>query len=112
MSRRFRKAIDKGDVQLVGEMLASKPELASALISWGSVLCPCSNEPLHYLSDRIFNQLWDHGKQAELAAVLIQAGTPVNGLLASGETPLHGAASANIVSTRMAAGAGNLADVN
>lgn len=93
MSRKFRKAIDAGDVAGVRALLAEKPALASSLISWGPMLCPCRTEPLHYLSDGPFNQLWNHGKQAELAAVLIEAGAPVDGLPASGETPLHGAAS-------------------
>ena len=93
MSRRFRKAIDSGNVELVRDLLSSKPELTSSLISWGPLICPCKTEPLHYLSDGPFNQLWDHGKQAELASVLIKAGAPVDGLPTSGETPLHGAAS-------------------
>ena len=93
MSRKLKKAIDAGDVHLVRSVLVDDPAKASALISWGPVLCPCKTEPLHYLSDAPFNQLWDHGKQAELAKVLIEAGAPVDGLPASGETPLHGAAS-------------------
>ena len=45
------------------------------------------------MSDGPFNQLWDHGKQAQIATILIQSGAPVDGLPESGETPLHGAAS-------------------
>lgn len=93
MSRKFKNAIDEGDVELVRVLLAEMPSLASSLISWGPMLCPCKTEPLHYLSDAPFNQLWNHGKQEELAVVLIEAGAPVNGLPTSGETPLHGAAS-------------------
>lgn len=93
MSRKFKKAIDAGDIAGVGALLADNPSLASSLISWGPMLCPCKTEPLHYLSDAPFNQIWDHGKQADLAEVLIEAGAPVDGLPASGETPLHGAAS-------------------
>ena len=93
MSRKLRMAIDAGDVDLVRSIVTDDPAQASALISWGPMLCPCKTEPLHYLSDGPFNQLWKHGKQAELAAVLIEAGAPVDGLPTSGETPLHGAAS-------------------
>jgi hypothetical protein len=93
MSRKLKDAIDAGDIELVRTMLAEDPALAMSPISWGSMLCPCKTEPLHYLSDGPFNQLWKHGKQAELAAVLIEAGAPVDGLPTSGETPLHGAAS-------------------
>ena len=93
MSRKFKNAIDEGDVELVRALLVEMPSLASSLISWGPMLCPCKTEPLHYLSDASFNQLWNHGKQEELAAILIEAGAPVDGLPTSGETPLHGAAS-------------------
>jgi len=93
MSRKLKKAMDGGDIDLVRSLLAAQPKLTSSLISWGPMLCPCKTEPLHYLSDAPFNQLWDHGKQAELATVLIEAGAPVDGLPTSGESPLHGAAS-------------------
>jgi ankyrin repeat protein len=93
MSNKFKKAIDDGDVERVRALLEEVPSLASASISWGPMLCPCKSEPLHYLSDAPFNQLWDHGQQKEMAVVLIEAGAPVDGLPASGETPLHGAAS-------------------
>lgn len=92
-NRKIKNAIDKGDVELVRTMLAEDPALASAPISWGPVLRKCETEPLHYLCDAPFNQLWDHGRQAELAKILIEAGAPVDGLPTSGETPLHGAAS-------------------
>lgn len=91
--KKFKKAIDRGDVQLVSELLAENPALASALITWGGLFNKCKTEPLHYLSDASFNGLWDHGRQAILAKVLIEAGAPVDGLPISGESPLHGAAS-------------------
>lgn len=93
MSRKFKNAIDAGDIELARALLAEDPVLATTPISWGPMLRKCKTEPLHYLSDAPFNQLWDHGKQAELAKVLIETGAPVNGLPTSGETPLHGAAS-------------------
>ena len=60
-------------------------------IPWGCT--PCNTEPLHYLADGFFNGFWEHGKEAALAQVLIDAGAPVDGRPDSGETPLHGAAS-------------------
>jgi ankyrin repeat protein len=93
MSRKFKDAIDAGDIELVRVLLDRNAALASTPIGWGPMLCPCKTEPLHYLSDAPFNQLWNHGKQEELAVVLIEAGALVDGLPASGETPLHGAAS-------------------
>lgn len=91
--KQFKQAIDRGDVQLVSELLAENPTLASAPIAWGGVFNKCRTEPLHYLSDAPFNGLWNHGRQALLAKVLIEAGAAVDGLPTSGETPLHGAAS-------------------
>ncbi|NND97565.1 MAG: hypothetical protein HKN47_09585 [Pirellulaceae bacterium] len=93
MKQTLKKALDAGNVQQVRKVLADDPAQASELISWGPLFCPCKTEPLHYLSDAPFNQLWNHGHQVELAAVLVEAGAPVDGLPASGETPLHGAAS-------------------
>ena len=89
----FKQAIDSGDVVLVRRMLEGNPRLASQMIRWGPLLDKCSTEPLHYLSDAPFNRLFNHGRQAELARELLEAGAPVDGLPASGETPLHGAAS-------------------
>ena len=93
MSRKFKKALDLGDVERVRQLLAETPTLASSPICWGPILRKCKTEPLHYICDAPFNQLWDHGRQTELAEILIEAGAPVNGLPTSGETPLHGAAS-------------------
>lgn len=93
MSRKVKKAIDAGDVERLRELLVRQPELASSLIAWGPMLCPCRTEPLHYLSDGPFNQLWEHGRQAALAKLLLEAGAAVDGLPGAGETPLHGAAS-------------------
>ena len=93
MSRKLKEAIDAGEVELVRQLLNASPELASEPNTWGPMFRTCQTEPLHYLSDAPFNQLWSHGKQAELAQVLIEAGAPVDGLPTSGETPLHGAAS-------------------
>lgn len=89
----LKKAIDSGDVVLVKRMLQREPKLASQRIRWGGLFNKCSTEPLHYLSDAPFNQIFTHGKQAEIARELLEAGAPVDGLPISGETPLHGAAS-------------------
>ena len=89
----FKAAIDAGDTEAVKRMLGSNPSLASSMITWGGLLSRCKTEPLHYLSDAPFNQIFDHGKQEELARMLLDAGAPPDGLPSSGETPLHGAAS-------------------
>jgi uncharacterized protein len=89
----LKREIDRGDLEALRRRIDSKASLASTLIAWGPILCRCRTEPLHYLSDGPFNQLWSHGKQAEIARALLEAGAPVDGLPASGESPLHGAAS-------------------
>lgn len=93
MTQNLKQELDAGNVERVRALLAEFPSLASTLIKWGSMFCPCKSEPLHYLSDAPFNQIFNHGRQAELAKVLIEAGAPVDGLPTSGETPLHGAVS-------------------
>ncbi len=89
----LKQALHSGDVDLLKSMLLADPALASQMIRWGGLLNKCNTEPLHYLSDAPFNQLFDHGRQAEMARELLEAGAPVDGLPTSGETPLHGAAS-------------------
>ena len=75
----FKAAIDAGDTELVKQMLESNPSLASSLITWGGPLNKCQTEPLHYLSAAPFNQIFNHGKQAELARVLLEAGATPDG---------------------------------
>lgn len=89
----LKASIERGDLDAISEKLKSNPKLATKLIKWGPILCPCRTEPLHFLSDGPFNQLWNHEKQAQIATILIQAGAPVDGLPDSSESPLHGAAS-------------------
>jgi uncharacterized protein len=89
----LKKFIDRGDLEKIKQMLDVDSALATTLIKWGSLLCPFKTEPLHYLSDGPFNQLWNHGKQAQIARLLLEAGAPVDGLPESGESPLHGAVS-------------------
>lgn len=93
MSRALKKAIDAGDVEKVRMLVSKAPAHVSSSIRWGGLFNKCQTEPLHYLSDAPFNQIFGHGKQADIARVLLEAGAPPNGLPTSGETPLHGAAS-------------------
>ena len=89
----LKQQIDLGDLEAIARMVDSKPSLTATLIKWGPVLRRCRTEPLHYLSDGPFHQLWSHGKQAQIARILLEAGAPVDGLPTSGESPLHGAVS-------------------
>ena len=89
----FKRAIDAGKLEAIERLLRDKPTLATELIAWGPLFRKCQTEPLHYLSDAPFNQLWNHGQQANIARLLLSAGAPADGLPSSGESPLHGAAS-------------------
>lgn len=89
----LKKAFVAGDIDRARRLLTENPKLAATTIRWGSILNSCTTEPLHFLSDGPFNQLWDHGRQAELARILVDTGAPVDGLPGAGESPLHGAAS-------------------
>lgn len=93
VSRALKRAIDAGDVERVRKLVSKDPSLVSSSIRWGGLFNKCQTEPLHYLSDAPFNQIFSHGKQAEMARVLLEAGASPNGAPTSGETPLHGAAS-------------------
>jgi len=86
-----KKHIVAGNTSGLLDLLQRNPTLATKHIRWG--MPPCKTEPLHFLSDGLFKNLWDHSREGDLAQVLIEAGAPVNGLPTSGETPLHGAAS-------------------
>ena len=90
---RFKRAIDRGDLGAVRKMLTKAPDLARRPIRWGSILCPCKSEPLHYLSDGRFNRVFEHQRHVDIARCLLEAGAPVNGSPDFGESPLHGAAS-------------------
>lgn len=93
MSNPLKKAIDAGDVERIKRLIESDPTLSTKPILWGSWFKKCQTEPLHYLSDGPFHQLWTHRQQGTIARVLLEAGAPPDGLSSSGETPLHGAAS-------------------
>lgn len=93
MRATIKKAIGNGDCDTLRRLLNEDPSLAQEPIEWGGLINKCRSEPLHYLSDGPFHGLWNHGKQAEMARIFLEAGAPVNGLPESGETPLHGAAS-------------------
>ena len=89
----LKRLIEIGDLEAIRQSVEAKPSLATSLIVWGPILCRCRTEPLHFLSDGPFNQLWSHDKQGRIARILLDAGAPADGLPTSGESPLHGAAS-------------------
>ena len=88
-----KTAIETGDAQALRQLLADVPARADELIRWGKD-CHIATHPLHYISDMLFENTLQKGKELPLLEVLIQAGANLdfqrNG---EGDTPLIGAAS-------------------
>jgi hypothetical protein len=90
LGNKIRSPINNGDVKTLRAELHRNSDLANRPISWGM---GCRTDPLHYLSDGFFNNLWEHELEGVMAKVLLDSGARVNGSPDAGETPLHGAAS-------------------
>lgn len=71
--------------------LSENPELANTPIRWGKSLSN-TTDPLHYLSDCVFNNTLTCGNATELAKILLRHGALINGS-DNAETPLIGAVS-------------------
>ena len=88
-----KTAIESGDAAALRRLLIDLPARADELIRWGKD-CHIATHPLHYISDMLFENTLQKGKELPLLEVLIQAGADVdfqrNG---EGDTPLIGAAS-------------------
>jgi uncharacterized protein len=90
VSMDVKTAIQNGDADARQQLLREDSSRASALIHWGK----CLTHPLHYVSDMLFEDTLQKGKELPLIDALIQAGADLdfhrNG---KPETPLIGAAS-------------------
>jgi uncharacterized protein len=88
-----KTAIETSDVAALRRLVTDLPARADELIPWGKD-CHIATHPLHYISDMLFENTLQKGKELPLLEVLIQAGADVdfqrNG---EGDTPLIGAAS-------------------
>jgi uncharacterized protein len=88
-----KTAIEIGDAAALRRLLADDPSRADELIRWGRG-CRIATHPLHYISDMLFENTLQRGRELPLLEVLIQSGANVdfqrNG---EGDTPLIGAAS-------------------
>jgi hypothetical protein len=88
-----KTAIRTGDADAQRRLLARDPTQANALIYWGNNDC-VRTHPLHYVSDRLFNDVLQKCKELPLVEALLEAGTAVDFRKAEKrETPLIGAAS-------------------
>lgn len=88
---RFRTSIEAGDVPAVRAALEAEPALANRTISW-YLNQQNESDPLHYVSDCVFNEYVSDERAAEVAALLIGHGARVEGT-AGRESPLVAAVS-------------------
>lgn len=86
----LRRAVDAGDVEGLAGLLADRPELAVARLSWAG---NDDDLPQYYVCHARFHGLAGHDRAAELMGVLLAAGAPVDGPVGCDETPLITAAS-------------------
>lgn len=87
----FRLLLERGDVDGVRRALDREPALANRAIHW-VVNPPNESDPLHYVSDCVFNGWLTNGKEAQITEALLAHGAAINGN-ENRETPLIGAAS-------------------
>jgi hypothetical protein len=89
-----RTSIRSGDASELRRLLAQDPTLANALIPWGNNDC-VRTHPLHFVSDMLFDNTLERGKELPLVEALLEAGANVDFRVdeKKRETPLIGAAS-------------------
>lgn len=86
-----KTCIEQGNVAELDKLLNNNPALANERIVWGPENRNLT-DPLHFVSDFVFNGQLNNHTAAEIATVLIQHGALINGSKGS-ETPLIGATS-------------------
>ncbi len=94
---KLKPAIEQGRPDELEKRLQDNPALANTKVRWGGVLNRIETDPLHYISDCVFNGLLTNGTEVALANTLINYGAQINGSEGA-ETPLIGAASLSVAS--------------
>ncbi len=74
----YRLMIEAGNLQWLQAAPASDPDLANKSISW-FLNQKNESDPLHYISDCVFNDILDDARAAEIAALLIENGALIEG---------------------------------
>ena len=88
-----KTAIQSGDAEALRAFLAADPSRANELIRWGEN-DRIQTHPLHYVSDMLFENILEKGRELLLVEALIQAGADVDFQpKEKADTPLIGAAS-------------------
>ncbi len=87
---RIGNIIAEGDLEGLETALASNPEVANNIIEWGPE-GKNQSDPLHFVSDCVFEGVLQDDVGTKVAEMLLSAGATVDG--SRDETPLIGAAS-------------------
>ena len=88
-----KTAIQNGEADALRRLLAEDSSRANALVRWGKNDCILTH-PLHYVSDMLFENVLQRGKELPLIEALVQAGADLDFQRdGKGDTPLIGAAS-------------------
>ena len=90
----LKEIIEQGLVDELKALLSDIPGYANQKITWGSRK-EIETDPLHYVSDCVFNGLLTNGKEADIASVLLASGAHLEGS-EKAESPLIGAASLSV----------------
>jgi hypothetical protein len=89
----IKSVIETGNADALRNLLADDPSRANALIRWGEN-DRIQTHPLHYVSDMLFQNILEKGRELPIVEVLIQAGADVDFQPKENvDTPLIGAAS-------------------
>jgi ankyrin repeat protein len=90
----FRLSIERGDADAIRRALKSDPGLANATIRW-DLNQDNESDPLHYVSDAVFNGWLTNGSEARIAEALLASGAAIEGTEGR-ESPLIAAVSLGV----------------
>lgn len=86
-----KEILERGLLEELKEMLSVNPDYSNRKIVWGEDQ-EIETDPLHYISDCVFNNILINGNEASMSKILIEYGAKIEGSEGS-ESPLIGAVS-------------------
>ncbi len=92
---KLKEIIELGLVDDLKVFLSANPECSNRKIIWGEDQ-EIETDPLHYVSDCVFNGVLTNGNEAEVAKVLLEFGARLEGS-ENAESPLIGAVSLSAI---------------
>lgn len=88
---RFRRSLERGDVDGLRDALQADPGLANRTVRW-HLNQDNESDPLHFVSDCVANGWLTNGREGEIATLLIAHGASIDGT-SGRESPLIGSTS-------------------